>query len=300
MIIGDALALVSAVVFAAASIGIAKAKREPGVDSGVLLSIIMTGAMAAFGWLLEPRVVAKQPVHLATLVAWFAASGLLATVWGRITMFKSVHFAGVIRATTVRRLTPFFSMLLAWLFLGDSISALAGAGMGLMAGSFALVYVDNRDKLDKPIFPGADIPRGYMFGVLCAMLYAASYVARKRGLDAMPDPYFGALVGSTAALVYFLLAALLSPNYRASLRAVTSRPERWQMIAALCISGGQILQFVALTYTTVGRVAIINSAEIFISSYLAVIVFKTENRPSPLLAGATLLATAGIILVTIG
>jgi drug/metabolite transporter (DMT)-like permease len=100
--------------------------------------------------------------------------------------------------------------------------------------------------------------------------------------------------------VYFLVAALLIPSYRASVKAVAARPEGWQVMAAICISGGQILQFIALTYTQVGRVAIINSAEIFISSYLAVIVFKTEGRPSPLLAVATFLATAGIVLVAIG
>ena len=169
----------------------------------MLLSIVITGALAAVGWSLEPHVAAEQSGHPAAVVAWFAASGLLATVWGRVTMFKSVHFAGVIRATTIRRLTPFFSVLLAWLFLGDSVSVLTAAGMGLMAGSFAVIYVDNREKLDTLLLPGAEIPRGYMFGVLCAMLYAASYVARKRGLDALPDPYFGALIGSAAAVGVF-------------------------------------------------------------------------------------------------
>ena len=76
-----------------------------------------------------------------------------------------------------------------------------------------------------------------------------------------------------------------------------SKPDPWQMLAAFCISAGQISQFVALNYTEVGRVAIINSSEIFISSYLAVIVFKTEKRPPVMLLVATLLATAGIIFV---
>lgn len=297
MLVGDALALVSAVAFATASIGIAKAKREPGIDSGVLMSIVLTGAWAVIGWLLEKGVAPNQSGHPAAVFAWFATSGLLATVWGRVTLFKAIHFAGVIRATTVRRLTPFFSVLFAWLFIGDSVSVLVGAGMVLMAGSFALVYVDNREKLGKQVFPGADIPRGYTFGVLCAILYAASYVARKRGLEALPDPYLGALIGSAVAFVYFLVAALFSSSYRASLRTFLSWPDGWQLMAAFCISAGQILQFVALTYTQVGRVAIINSSEIFISSYLAAIVFKTESRPSLLLALATVLATAGIILV---
>jgi hypothetical protein len=50
----------------------------------------------------------------------------------------------------------------------------------------------------------------------------------------------------------------------------------------------------------VGRVAVINSVEIFLSSYLAVIVFKTEGWPSLLIMLATVLATAGVIFVAAG
>lgn len=301
MILGEILALASAAAFAIATIAIAKAKRDKSVDNGVLLSILTTGALSALGWLLEARAPVGNAANISAAIGWFAASGLLATVWGRLTLFKAVQFAGVIRATTIRRLTPFFSVLLAWLFLGDSVSSFVALGMALMAASFGLIYADNRQKLDMhQLFPGADIPRGYMFGTICALLYAASYIVRKKGLETLPDPYVGALIGSVAALIYYLASALVSSSSRADFRAFLSRPDPWQMLAAFCISAGQISQFVALNYTGVGRVAIINSSEIFISSYLAVIVFKTETRPSALLLAATLLATAGIIFVAAG
>jgi drug/metabolite transporter (DMT)-like permease len=260
----------------------------------------MTGALAAVGWLLERKSALKQSENLPAIFAWFAASGLLATVWGRVTLFKSIHFAGVIRATTIRRLTPFFSVLFAYFFLGDSVSVLMGVGIGLMTGSFMLVYIDSYEKLGNEVFPGADIPRGYTFALLCAIFYAASYVVRKRGLESLPDPYLGALIGSGAAFFYFIVAAQFSSAHRATLRAFSQWPGGYQVMAAFCISVGQILQFVALTYTQVGRVAIINSSEIFISSYLAVMVFKTESRPSSLLALAAIFATAGILLVAMG
>jgi drug/metabolite transporter (DMT)-like permease len=233
--------------------------------------------------------------------AWFAASGLLATVWGRLTLFKAVLLAGVIRATTIRRLTPFFTALLAWALLGETIPGLGALGMVLMAASFALLYADNRQKLAATeLFPGADIPRGYMFGAISALMYAASYVVRKQGLEILADPYFGALVGSAAALVYYIAGCFFSSKFRTDVRNLLSRPDRWQLVAAFCISAGQILQFVALNHAGVGRVAIINSVEIFLSSYLAVIVFKTEKWPSAMIILATVLATAGVIFVAAG
>jgi len=78
------------------------------------------------------------------------------------------------------------------------------------------------------------------------------------------------------------------------------RPDPWQFAAAVLLALGQISQFVAFNNSDVGRVTIINSTEIFLSSYLAVIVFKTEKWPSVLVAGATIVATAGVIFVALG
>lgn len=301
---GEALALVSAVAFAMGSVAVAKGAKIDSSESGVLLSILATGLLAAIGWLIAGRppeeLVATRDTFW-TALGWFCATGVLATVWGRLALFKSVQFAGVVRATTVRRLTPFVSVLFAWALLGEVVTGVAGLGMLLMALSFVLLIVDNRNKLDTAQLPeGADLTRGYTFGVICAVAYAASYIARKSGLDIVPDPYFGAFIGSTAALAYYLAGCVVSSDYRAMVRRTLTKPNSWQLLAAFCISAGQISQFMALTHTTVSRVAVINSVEIFISFYLAVILFRTERWPPPIIIVATLVATVGIVAVVLG
>ena len=173
--------------------------------------------------------------------------------------------------------------------------------MALMAASFALLYYDNRQKLSSPdLFPGANLQRGYLYGLICTALYATSYVVRKQGLDGVHDPFFGALTGSLAALGYYVVGCLFSSKLRAEVGLLTLRPDPWQVAAATLLALGQISQFVAFNNSDVGRVTIINSMEIFLSSYLAIMVFKTEKRPSALVAGATLVATAGVIFVALG
>jgi drug/metabolite transporter (DMT)-like permease len=83
-------------------------------------------------------------------------------------------------------------------------------------------------------------------------------------------------------------------------RAVFVRPDAWQLLVALSISSGQVSQFISLSYIGVGRLAVINSCEVFLASYLAVFIFKTESWPSRLVMAATLVATAGIIFVAAG
>lgn len=56
----------------------------------------------------------------------------------------------------------------------------------------------------------------------------------------------------------------------------------------------------ALSHTTVARVAVVNSIEIFLSTYLAVFIFKTEKFPSMLAVLATALATVGLVVVAAG
>lgn len=301
--IGESLALGSAFAFAFGNVAIAKGALRRSGESGVLLSVLMTGLLSGLAWLVAGvpanSYMAENTIWMAA--GWFAASGVLATVWGRLALFKAIQYAGVVRASTVRRLTPFFSVLLAWLILSEDISIAAGCGMAVIALSFGLLIADSRQRLeDAADRPAADLSRGYALGVICASSYAASYIVRKYGLNLIPDAYLGAFIGSLAALLYYLVGCVFSAQYRVVVRGSLKRPDSWQLLAAICISIGQIAQFAALTFADVSRIAMINSVEIYISAYLAVFIFKTENRPSMLIVAATILATAGVILVAAG
>jgi drug/metabolite transporter (DMT)-like permease len=301
-VIGEALALSSAFCFAFASVAIAKGAVQSSGESGVLLSVLLTGLLAGLGWLATGGAVPIAPGPAAlpwAALGWFAASGLLATVLGRLSLFKSIEFAGVVRASTIRRLMPFLSLILAWVLLGDVISGLAGAGMGLIAGSFVLLWLENRKKLQGRRDP-SQVSLGIALGALSALLYALSYVVRSIGLDTVPDPFFGALIGALAALGYYVAACMVSTRYRAMVRDTLRHPNPWQIMAALCMSVGQILQFMALTFTDVPTVTFINSVEVYIAAVLAVFVFRTEPMPSAALLAATALATLGVILVALG
>ena len=300
--IGEALALFSAFAFALGSVAIAKAMTKGSGESGVLLAVLITGILSAIAWgVVSSSAATSAAMHPASL-AWFAASGVLATVWGRLALFKSIHHAGVIRATPTRRLIPFFSVAAAWAILGESIGETAAIGMALVAASFALLLWDARGRIERDVPAGSDrnVGMGYVFGVVGAASYALSFVARKMGLDISPDPYLGALIGSFAALLYYAVGSVVGARYRAAFSQLRRWPEPWQFVAALCISTGQISQFVALSFTGVSQVAVVNSVEVFISAYLAVVVFRTESMPGPLVLAGTLLATAGVVLVAIG
>lgn len=302
-VIGEFLALFSAFAFAFGSVAIAKATMVGSGQVGVLLSVLLTGLLALICWLVIGQPLGSVGQITWSAVGWFAVSGVLATVWGRLTLFKAIQNAGIIRASTIRRLTPFFSVFFAWLLLGEQVGWMAGGGIALIGASFVLLIMDGRRKLVEEsggVSAPPNIPRGYMFGILCALFYALSYIARKYGLIELPDAFLGALLSSLAALAYYLVGGTFSTKFRSIIAQSLRRPERWQFIAALCISVGQVSQFIALKYTGVSQLALINSVEIYISAYLAVMVFRMERMPSVAVLVAAALATLGVVLTTIG
>lgn len=303
---GELLALGAAFAFGMSSVAIAKGANSSSGESGVLLSAIVTGLVAGLAWMLlggetGPAGEGQQgSIAFWSATGWFVASGLLATVGGRITMFKSIEFAGVIRASTTRRLMPFISLLLSSVIIGETISPVAGGGMALIAVSFLLLYWENRSRVhistDDPQ-RRAVISRGLAFGVGSAFLYALSFIARKFGLVDVPNAFFGALIGSVTALCFYAAASTVSSRYRSIVASALKTPNPWQLFAAFLISAGQIMQFGALMLTGVGRVAFINSIEVFIAALLSVAVFRTEPMPGRRIIAATILATAGVALM---
>jgi drug/metabolite transporter (DMT)-like permease len=300
-LIGEFLALASTFAFGFASVAIAKNTRASTGESGVFLCAIATTVISGLGWILAGNgrnIQAAQIVPGA--IAWFVVSGLFATVFGRLTFYKSIEYAGAVRASTSRRLTPFISLFIGWVLFGETITIVGGAGMGLIGASYLLLYYENRGNVPTArddCSTHGRVSYGLVLGLVSAFLYATSYAARKFGLQLTPDPYLGAFSGALTAIVVFMGAAFASKRYRTIIRETLLSPPPWLCLAAILISIGQITQFAALTYIGIGRVAFINSAEVFISAFLAVFVFRTEPIPHQAIMLAMAIGTIGVIMI---
>jgi drug/metabolite transporter (DMT)-like permease len=308
---GEAFAVLAAVFFAASGVTVAKGAGHGGGDHGALLSIILTAILAAVFWLptasLDRLPNTREALYAG--VAWFALSGLLTVFLGRTLLYQSIAYLGAIRASTLLRLNPLFSVLLAALILGEAISAIAGTGMVLIALSFMLLLRRSlaafvRDKEGpQPRVAGRDAapsPLHYVFGPASAFSYALGNVVRKHALAIIPDSNLGTLISAIAGLVSFAAAALFIERYRSAFLGVFRNASRWQVAAGLFASAGQLSQFAAIQYIEVSRAVMISSSEIFFSMFLAVYVLKTERRPDALTLAAAMTAMAGVVLVAAG
>ena len=301
---GEFYALLSAASFGVAGAAVAKGAPAAKGDNGVFLSVILTLMLSVFLWVflgLDFDAIDGAQAFLNGLL-FFAAAGILATVFGRLTNYRSIALSGAIRSSLFRRLIPIFSTILAFTVLGERYSPLVLTGMILILASVAIVVLARRSssKGNIELFTPNQVRLGLLFGAVSAFCYALAYIARKLAMVHLPDAALGAFIGALTGVVWYVFASPFSMRYRQSLTNVFADAGKWQWLAATGMSFGQVLLFFALISAPVAVVAIIGSLEMFVGAYLAAFLFKSEPVPGRNIVFATVIAATGTVLVAIG
>ena len=303
------MALLSACCFAAANVTIVRGAKSQ--DNGAFLSILMTAVIAGAAWIYGGLREGWPQVNAVGML-WFAAAGVLTIFIGRVFLFASVQHLGAVQASAVKRLNPFFSVLLGVLVLGEPFDSIMMIGMLLIFSSFGVLLKQSMAPTNGSATPrssGSESAArswaakltnlGFFYGPVSALAYATGYVARKQGLIALPDPAFGTMLGSVIGAVFFVLAAQFVDSYRHAVRNALTTFSPWLFATGVLSSMGQLLYFMALSHSTISRVALISSMEVFVTIFLTVVIFRSREQlsvPVLLAAGLGVAGTAFIVL----
>lgn len=295
---GELLAVFSAFSFALFNITISRTSQSRG-DKGVLFSVIVTiGFSFMLFLLLEARDVSMPSSGSDYFgLACFAFAGVSAMAFGRTLVFSSIRRLGASRAAAVKRLNPFFSVLLAALILAEPVTGQDLAGLAAIALAFTILVRSSLRRADRAPEAG---PWAYGIGAAAAFAYAVAYIGRKAGLAEYDAPALGTFVSALAGFTAFAVVAVFSKDYRPMFRNVFRNVDRHILMSAMLVSIGQVLMFAALAHAPVSTVVMIASLEIFFSIFLAWLVFRSEPRPDAVVLVSALLAVVGVILVASG
>lgn len=305
---GEWFALLSATCFAAANVTISRGAGAKGQDNGAFLSILLTAGIAGAMWIVH-SLQHGWPVMNVQGLLWFSGAGVLTIFIGRVFFYASVQHLGGVRASAVKRLNPLFSVMIGIGLLGESFDMAMVAGMLFIGASFAvLIWQSLQARAEQQQAGTAPVQSwgmtlrklGFFYGPVSALAYACGYVARKYGLQAMPDAAFGTMIGSVVGALVFVLMAQFVASYRTALRQTFTTFNPWLLAAGVLSSAGQLLYFFALSHSTISRVAMISSVEAFVTIFLTVVVtrsFKQLNGPVLL---AVCLGVIGTLLLVLG
>lgn len=227
---------------------------------------------------------------------WLGLSGIIGLVLGDGFLFQAFVLIGPRRSMLLMSLVPIISTVIAWAFLGETLSAIEIMVVVLTVGGIAWVVSERGGANGSPVDP-----RQYWLGVLAglggALGQALGLVASKKGMAGNFDPLSATLVRMVVAAVVIWLYALFQGRARRTLNALADRH------ANLSILGGAItgpflgvwLSLVAVQFTRVGIASTLMALPPVFVLLPSVWIFKERIGFQALLG--TAVAIGGVALI---
>lgn len=221
-------------------------------------------------------------------LGWLGASGLIGFALGDAVLFEAFVLLGARLAMLLMTLSPLFSALLAWLFLGQNLSLPKAVAMAVTLGGIAWVVWGDGDHQTHP-----HLWRGILLGIGGALGQSVGLVFSKFGLAGDFPPISANLIRVTAGLAALLLYFGATGRLRGTLGAM--RDGRATAFIGLgAVTGpvlGVVLSLIAIAKAPMGVAATLMSLSPVILLPVAHFVFKEKVGGHAILG--TLLALAG-------
>jgi drug/metabolite transporter (DMT)-like permease len=296
---GELLALASGFCFAVSNVCIVRGAPRGATDNGAFLSLLLTAVIAGCGWLINSALHGFAPVT-AKGIAWLCGAGILTGFVGRVFLYTSVQRLGAVGGSALKRLNPMFAMVLGILVLGETITGWGLVGAVLVVASILLLMQSQLSGAQPAERTGGGLWQrvrnvGYFYGVVSALGYAFGYLLRKAGLHEAPDPFFGASLGCLVGALLYMAVAPFNAGYRDAVAATFKGSNRWLLAAGVASSFGQILYFAALNVSSMSRVALLVSLEVFMTMGITMLVYGERVAARVALAAALGFVGAGLL-----
>jgi drug/metabolite transporter (DMT)-like permease len=221
-------------------------------------------------------------------LGWLGVSGLIGFALGDAVLFESFLLIGPRLAMLLMTLSPIFSALLAWLFLGQNLSLPKILAMLVTLGGIAwVVWGDGEHEAHPHLW------RGVLLGAGGALGQSVGLVFSMKGLAGGFPPISANLIRVTAGLAALLLYFGATGRLRGTLGGL--RDGRATAFISLgAVTGpvlGVVLSLVAIAKAPMGVAATLMSLSPVILLPVAHFVFKEKVGGHAILG--TLLALAG-------
>jgi drug/metabolite transporter (DMT)-like permease len=308
---GALLALASASCYSAMYFLVRAGVRRADLDGGAFVTTVVNATLLAGGTVVV-AVVGGAPNWNLTAVFWFAVAGVLGTFGGRVLMMAGLRRIGPVRTASIANTAPILTITISVLILGERLSsgAVVAAGMVLVGlGVLALDAFGISDPVLSPAVmgPGAGTTSrrtspavvGLGLSVLSALTFGVGRATRRVGIDYMPDPLVGAMIGAVAALIFQLALQVSQRRIRSVVLGAFRdiRPALW--LGGVASTLGLLTFFAAIQLAPLSYVAVVASSETMITMIVSWVLFRRRDALSTRVVFAAILVFGASVLVTI-
>ncbi len=247
--IGEISALTAAAIWAASSMMITHVSQKIGsLQTNMARMLIalcfFVGAIALF----------RLPIQLSSTQMWyFVLSSLIGIVIGDTFLFKAFQHIGARLSMLIMAFSPAMSALLAWIFLGETLSLFGVAGIFVTLGGIALVVLERREQT--PHTPHLS-RAGLIYATLGALGQAVGVIYAKLAFaEGSVNGFVAAFVRILIATIFLLPTLFMMKQYRNPLPQIFQ--DKWLLFTIVFSSFlgaflGISLSLIAIEHTAVG------------------------------------------------
>lgn len=281
----ELLSLVTAVCYGSNAVLTRKGLDDSNPLTAVLVSSLVQAVLLSI-------LVAVQPPKVINLtgMAFFVASGTLASTLGRLSNFIAIEKLGVSVSSTIVGSSPLFSTLFAVIIINEKVSLPTLLGTLLVVAGVAITRLQGGEsknlKTSAMIFP-----------LLAAVFYGVSAPIRKIGLNILPEATFGALVGSGSSTLFYAL--YLVATGKMNQLKLTRRSARYFVTSGFVVTAGWLAMYNALSRGNVSVVAALIGTNPLFSLLMSYIFLRSSERIDRMVVFGCLAIVGGAVIITL-
>jgi drug/metabolite transporter (DMT)-like permease len=320
--LGMIFALLSAFSFSLNVITIRRGVASASSSMGVTITVIIGVPMFLVAALVTGQLFDIGEIQFSGYLL-LALAGVIHFGIGRWANYRAISAIGATRVGPIRALTLPYTLLIAFLFLGEEITLLMGAGIALILIGPAMVY--QRKSTPKPVAvatataaPTPDAPatgapvkrrslpaftpkqgEGYFFGLMGSLAHGTTPIIIRHALADSGLGIAGGFIAYAAAGLALALLLLL-PGRFAELRQLNRSSVGYFVSGGTTSFLAQMFRFMALSIAPVSIVTPLQRTASIFSLFLSFIFNRSLETFSVRIVAGVLLSVAGTGLLLVG
>jgi len=251
--IGELAALATALLFAFTSVFFTLAGRQVG-------SMVVNRArlLVALGFLLLAHLLFRIPLPLhAGYERWFwlGISGIVGLALGDLFLFQAFIMIGPRLSMLLMALAPVLAALLAWLFLGETLSSTQVLGIFITLAGIAWVIAERRNNDQGDGHDRRYYLTGILFGLGAATGQALGLILAKKGLAGDFPALSATLIRMVAAAATLWIFTFLQRQATITLQRLNEHRQALGLIVFGAFFGpflGVTFSLISIQHTAVG------------------------------------------------
>jgi len=315
--IGVFWSLLMAAAFGFSQLATRKGLIKIAVDQGtfIMIAVSMILMVIPFFWVGGPTLVRQaDPIGLV----YFAAAGIIHFVGGFTMMNLSISTIGAARTGSLIATTPLFATFLAAVTLNELVNLPLIIGVLVVIVGVRFIGSSRPEKTSQkqaePV-EGQAVPGGItkyqsMFGLagastaglLAALSWGFTPVLIKKGMESIPSPVVGVTISMVSAGVIYAVILGVRGRLTSIIPTLGQSGGMWQIGAGALVGVGNLLRWVALSFTTAAMVTTLSRASLLITVGLGGWLLGRDLEPitDRVRWGAVLIVIGSVIVVLYG